>query len=113
MRPTSVKWDADMIRELTHDDLPRLNELHARGTTQSASQKQVGERVYGELFPKLCLNHPWANGRFSSLLFEDRDGRANGVLSVMNRAFLLGEEPINAAVSCELFVDPYSCSNSF
>jgi hypothetical protein len=64
------------------------------------------ERVYGELFLKLCLDHPWADARFSSLLSEDRDGRANGVLSVMNRAFLLGEEPINAAVSYELFVDP-------
>ena len=95
-----------MIRELTHDDLSRLNELHARGTTQSASQKQLGERVYGELFPKLCLDHPWADGRFPSLLSENRDGRANGVLSVMNRAFQLAEEPINAAVGFEMFVDP-------
>lgn len=104
--PDRWNGNAGMIRELTHDDLPRLGELHARGSTPSATQRQLGERVYGELFPKLCLDLPWADGRFPSLLSEDRDGRTNGVLSVMNRAFLLHEEPIDAAVSFELFVDP-------
>jgi len=100
-----------MIRELTRDDLPCLHELHARGTSPSAGQIELGKRVYGELFPKLCLDHPWATGRFPSLISEDRSGKPEGVLSVMNRDFALGNERIDAAVSCELFVDPSSRSS--
>lgn len=109
--PSRLTWNTDMIRELTRDDLPCLNELHSRGSSPSAEQIELGQRVYGELFPRLCLDHPWATGHFPSLISEDRNGQPNGVLSSMNRDFSLGSEKINAAVSCELFVDPSSRSS--
>lgn len=101
----------NMIRALTTADLPRLTELHSRGTELAPDQQRRSQLAYEQLFPLLYEDHPWQDSRFPSLVAEDRSGQLTGVLGVMNRPFLLNGTEITAAISAELFVDPSSRSS--
>lgn len=97
-----------MIRELTRDDLAKLNELHSRGMSVTREEDIRGRRVYEELYPQIFLDHPWSDGRSHCLVADDSEGRLIGALGVMNRPFVIHERPVTAAISAELFVDPSS-----
>jgi len=97
-----------MIRSLTKNDLPLLNELQSRGLDVTDEQNRLADRVFTELFPKLFMEHPWADTRFSSLVAADKDDRLTGLQAVMNRPFRFGDRTIQAAISAELYVAPES-----
>lgn len=97
-----------MIRSLNRSDLQRLNELNSRGQSVSPEETLRGQQVYERLFPELFLDHPNASPDFPSLVAEQKDGQLTGMLGVMNRRFRLGRQPIQAAVSGELYVEPNS-----
>ena len=99
-----------MIRSLTQNDLPLMHELQSRGLEVTQEQAETASRVFGELFPKLYMDHPWADAdaRIQSLVAVGKDGRLAGLQAAMNRSFQFENRILNAAISTELYVAPDS-----
>ncbi|MBM82306.1 MAG: hypothetical protein CMJ78_17200 [Planctomycetaceae bacterium] len=99
-----------MIRELTAGDLSQLPTLHGANTEHDPEKFERAHSVFERLFPAVFFDHPWQDLGCASLVSLESDGAINGMLGVQPRPWRFRDEPITAAISAELFVDPNSRS---
>lgn len=91
------------VRPCREDDIPELVHLlvnlFPRSAKDSANTKEA-------ILKELLFNYPWEDARMPSLVYEDKTGKLTGFLGVTERKMSIRGEPIRAAISYNLMVDP-------
>ena len=90
------------IRPLAEDDLDPVVALHRR----TFGAGEIPAEDLPDYLRELFFEHPWADERVPSLVYQDPDGEVVGCLGVMPRPMALDGEPILAAVSHNFMVAP-------
>lgn len=98
------------VRPLTADDLSSLVEVHRAAFGAAGRPAEVIETFYRSTFRRLFEPAPPGAPTVPSLVYEHK-GRVVGLLGVAVRLFRFDGEPVWAAVTSQLSVDP-SCSNA-
>lgn len=95
-----------MIRPLTAADVPLIPRLLASDSHNPAEAERESRLVIESLFPQLFLNTPHAQPDIHGLASLGDDGQLQGMIGTVMRQMQFRDQPIRAAVSAELFVDP-------
>lgn len=95
------------VRAFGARDLDRVMALHRRVVGASGKSPCSASR---ETFERIFVDHPWADYRLPSLVYEDDRGRIAGCLGVMPRPMRFGNRNIMAAISHNFIVEPGSRS---
>jgi hypothetical protein len=92
----------DRVRPLEASDLVSVAELWLKVYRRRRPPVPASLLSY---FADVFLNHPWPDSGLRSLVYETPAGVA-GFIGVVPRPMLIGSEPIRAAVTTQLMVDP-------
>lgn len=92
----------DRVRPLEQSDVVSVAELWLKVFRHREPRAPTSLCRY---FADVFLHHPWPSSGLSSMVHETSDGVA-GFVGVLPRPMLLGSEPIVAAVTTQLMVDP-------
>lgn len=93
---------AGHVRELTDDDLPRVDALCQRVFPHSAHTTAFHHQLF--------VASPWHGENLPSLVYEDASGKITGCLGVMPRLMAFRGRRIRVAVGHHFMVDPDSRS---
>ncbi len=101
------------IRSFAEEDVPSVAALfHKVYLARDPSQPKSSLRDVGEIFKEVFLRHPWRDENLPSLVCEDRNGAILGFIGVTPRRMTINGQPILAAVSAHLMLDPERQSGS-
>src|SRR5437899_7531197 len=97
-----------MIRPFAESDMPQVVAMNGRlfpGSSSLTGPEQ--ERRFREI----CFGNPWYDGKVSSLVSEESDGRISGFMAIIPRTMKFRGREIFMAVSQHLMVEPGSRSS--
>jgi hypothetical protein len=99
-----------MIRNLTPEDLPGLARLRTSQRPAAGAEERKAETALTELFPRLFFDSPWSHPELPSLVSEDSNGNADGMIAVAARPVCQNGRRYTAAIGADLYVAPQSRS---
>ena len=95
------------VRAFRPDDMPDVVQLMGKIFPRSPEETlNIKENILSELL----MNNPWNDDRLPSLVYQDKEGKITGFLGVAPRSMEVNDQPVTAAVSYNLMVDPDSRS---
>jgi hypothetical protein len=95
-----------MIRPWTVADIPNILPLLATEQDRPEERNPLAAEVVEQLFPRLFFETPHADPELTGLVSVGAHGQLTGMIGRVARQMEFRGEPVRAAVSCELFVDP-------
>src|SRR5438876_8358875 len=114
--PCNVRWRAARVgwkrcreglmagvRAFRPEDIRAIVRLRRKSFRLTEQSSDAGLAAY---YQRIFFENPWRDEALPSLVYEDARGMQAGFLGVIPRPMRFGEQPIRAAVSTELMVDP-------
>lgn len=100
------------IRSFRKEDIPRVADLYQRLLlTEAPSRRNLPASALPDYLEKIIFHNPWYDEELPSMVFEDAAGKVIGFLGVIPRRLLLRDQPIRAAMSFHLMVEPENRSS--
>lgn len=95
------------ISPFTKDDIPAVAEMFQRLLLQeNPSQRGLAPNALPDYFEQVLFQNPWYDEELPSLVYRDSSGQIIGFLGVTPRPMRWQGQPIRAAVSYHLMVEP-------
>lgn len=97
------------ISPFTKDDIPQVVALYQRLLLpDNPSQRGLAPTALPDYFEQVLFHNPWYDEDLPSLVYRGQDGSLIGFLGVTPRPMLWQGQPIRAAISYHLMVEPES-----
>jgi hypothetical protein len=104
--PVAASSRRECIRAFAAKDIPQVARLHWTVFRPGGRAEFPGSDAYHAYFTRVFLDNPARDPTLSSLVYEEDDGRIVGFLGVVPRRMSMNGQPLRAAVSSQVAVDP-------
>jgi hypothetical protein len=104
--PVAVPSRVGRVRAFVEHDIPQVASLHQTVFRTGGPTNSPRLDEYHAYFTRVFLENPAGDPVVSSLVYEEDGGQIVGFLGVVPRRMSMNGQPLRAAISSQLVVDP-------